>query len=105
MSHINEIYPVYPINQCIAKTANGYRCKKRPIDDHFLCHQHHKATIEFFKNARSVKQQGGDPVTDIYKSVFSVALPSCIDILQCDWITDVTSAIPGLTLLIKLMSY
>jgi len=110
--NIIQVKLLHPINQCIAKTHSGHRCKKKPMSKHFLCSQHNKITASFFKNLNcnsqinlSTQQNGGDPLTDFYRSIFSVMIPSCLDILQCDWITDITYAIPGLSLVLKLMSY
>ncbi len=91
--------------QCIAKTQIGQRCRKKSLEGYFLCHLHHNATINFFNQVKLVEQNGGYAISDIYKSAFNFALPSCLDILQCDWITDISNVIPGLPLLMNLMSY
>jgi hypothetical protein len=92
----------HPVNRCIAKTRGGTRCCRKPVKGHCLCFQH-KPSLDLLEK-RLMNQHGGDPLVDAYKSLFSVALPSCLDVISCDWITDVTYAIPGLSSLIKLMS-
>lgn len=87
------------MNQCIAKTHQNLRCKRKSTDNYLLCHQH----LELLKNSlkktdKSIIQNGG-------QLNLPVLLPSCFDILTCDWITDINYAIPGLASLIQLMSY
>lgn len=50
-------------------------------------------------------QTGGSVLGSVDASMLSLALPSCLDVLKCDWMTDITSAVPGLSLLIRLFSY
>ena len=92
--------------QCIAKTSHKTRCKRQiPLKSmshamsQYLCNQHDKTVQQHLQKRRSRSQIGGNPIN----TVLSVMLPSCIDILSCDWITDATSAIPGLSSLISLM--
>ena|SRR5581483_1492546 len=106
---MNDIYQnnlCFHIPQCIAKTLHNKRCKKNAINNNFLCRQHYKICQNFFEKFTTESQIGGFSVgIQNYGKIFSTLIPSCLDILQCDWITDITSAIPFLPLLIKLASY
>ena len=86
------------MNQCIAKTHQNLRCKRKSAGDDLLCHQHSNLLKKFLKKDKNIIQHGG-------QLNFPLPLPSCFDILSCDWITDINYAIPGLSSLIQLMSY
>lgn len=92
----------YP-HQCLAKTQNSLRCSRKTQIDCYFCHQHQKIYNSFLKESN--RQSGGNPLMTLQNKILSFMVPSCLDILQCDWITDITYVIPGLSSLTKLMSF
>ena len=113
-----NIIPTYLLRQCVAKTSNNTRCRRKPIDDHFLCGQHNRIYKEFLEESLKSKiiRNYDNSYVDLNDNlqiggqlwgfnILNFLIPSCLDILSCDWITDITYAIPGLASLIQLMSY
>jgi hypothetical protein len=81
---------------CLAQTRNYKQCKRQSIKGGHFCHQHHAILNNYItiKNITKTKQNGGG---------FGL-LPSCLDILQCDWVTDATYAVPGLNSILSFIS-
>ena len=93
------------MNRCIAKTNCGYRCVRCPVEGHDLCFQHKKIYDDFVQSLLQTDQVGGAvDLAQISTSAMNVVLPSCLDIIKCDWATDFSYAIPGLSSLITLFS-
>ena len=113
-----KLEPNIKINRCMAKTQKNTCCQKTPSKGHFLCKQHDHIYIIFLqrlKTANIIDDYAHNYVT-INKgyqtggqllglNILNVLVPSCLDVLSCDWITDITYAIPGLSSLIQLVSY
>ena len=113
-----KLEPIIKIDRCMAKTQKNTRCQKKTLKGHFFCKQHdHIYTIflqrlktdniidDYTQNYVHItdKQQIGGQLFGLNSLNFLV--PSCLDVLSCDWITDITYAIPGLASLIQLVSY
>jgi hypothetical protein len=88
--------------QCIAKTSKNRRCQRQCSRNQLLCHQHNTIFRKYIsqRSTEKTNQHGGflNPI-----SILSVMIPSCLDVVQCNWIVDATSAIPGLSTFIGLM--
>lgn len=81
-------------DRCIARTQLGDRCCRKSKQK-FLCKQHYDIMKKESLNCKNnTKNQVGG----------MVMLPACLDILQCNWWTDITSAVPGLSSVIGLLS-
>lgn len=93
------------MNQCVAKTQDNHRCLRSHVDGHDLCFQHKKTYDIFMQSIMVVHQQGGAlSIASPSAAVMSIILPSCLDIIKCNWTTDFTYVIPGLSLLINMFS-
>lgn len=94
-------------SQCLAKTMTGHRCRNR-VSNFGLCHVHYRISSEYINHKQVMKpnQHGGGfagPGVDFLRQYGIPLLPSCLDILKCDWITDITYALPGFSSLLKLI--
>ena len=94
-----QFKPKNQLHQCIAKTLSGNRCRRSPIHDSSFCQQHTKMIKKYMSLFQKMKNQMGG---NLLSPLMPFVLPSCIDVLKCDWITDINSAIPGLSSILKL---
>lgn len=83
---------IYMNHRCIAKTQKGTQCQRKHKSG--LCEQHYDIYRKYKKKQDKLEQTGGFPL-----------LPSCLDVIRCDWITNITYALPGLNALVSLFSY
>ena len=93
------------MNQCIAQTRHDGRCKRKTKENKFFCFQHENKVKKISRGTqlselKQIVQSGG--WLDI---PMTVPLPSCYDVLNCDWTTDMNAAVPGLSSIIQLISY
>lgn len=79
-------------HRCIAKTVKGKQCSRKHIKG--LCDQHYSIYCKYKKKRDNLDQIGGFPI-----------LPSCLDVIKCDWITNISYALPGLDTLVNLFTY
>ena len=85
------------MTQCIAKTLNGKQCKhtgKYGIGKMVVC-GHHKNLIKNtgYEKNKSKEQSGGSGIP---------LLPSCLDILSCNWTKNLSYVLPGLNYLLNI---
>ena len=101
----------FPLTRCIAKTGNQQRCFRPPVDhQHFLCH-HHQPYFDDWLSSRlggqsNSEQMGGATLPILYapQLLFNMMVPSCIDVIDCDWTTGAVEAVPGLSMVFKLFN-
>lgn len=74
--------------RCLAKTHQFKQCQRNGING--LCRQHNL----IYQKYKLIEQQGGFPL-----------LPSCLDVIRCDWVTNLSYAVPGLNFISNLLSY